>query len=90
MERLRISYETVEPAYAACLRPKWPPEGAPPEGIRGCSTGASKPNLFGSTFSIIPKPKAAAMDRQRCGLNEGTAGRDAEAVASRMDRVGRL
>ena len=40
--------------------------------------------------NTVPKPKAAAMPRQRCGLNEGTAGRDAEAVASRMDRVGRL
>ena len=30
------------------------------------------------------------MDRRRCGLIEGDAGRDANAVARRMDRAGRL
>ena len=37
-----------------CLSPaqkKWPPEGAPPEGIRRRSAGASKPNVtFGVHF----------------------------------------
>ena len=51
LERPRTSYETVEPAWAACLRPTWPTEGAPPEGIRGCSADASKPNLLGALFS---------------------------------------
>ena len=41
LERPRTSYETVEPAWAACLRPTWPPEGARPEGVRGCSAGGS-------------------------------------------------
>ena len=30
------------------------------------------------------------MDRRRCGLIEGDAGRDNKAVARRMDRAGRL
>ena len=53
-------------------------------------TGASKPNSRRSTFEYIPKPEVVAMERRRCGLIEGDAGRDAKAVACRMDGAGRL
>ena len=43
-----------------------------------------------STFCIISKREAVGMDRRRCGLIEHDGGRDAKAVACRMDHAKRL
>ena len=43
-----------------------------------------------STFEYISKPEVVAMDRRRCGLIKGDAGRDVKAVERQMDHVGRL
>ena len=58
--------------------------------VRGDGTVSVTANSRRSTFEYIPKPEVVAMDRRRCGLIEGDAGRDVKAVARRMDRAGRL
>ena len=52
--------------------------------------GASKVNSRRSTFEYILKPEVVAIGVRRCGHHRSTAGRDANAVACRMDRAGRL
>ena len=52
--------------------------------------GASKVNSRRSTFEYILKPEVVAIGGRRCGHHGSTAGRDANAVACRMDRAGRL
>ena len=53
-------------------------------------TGASKPNSRRSTFKYILKPEVVAIGGRRCGHHGSIVGRDANAVACRMDRAGRL
>ena len=48
------------------------------------------PTSRSGTFCIISKREAVGMDRRRCGLIEHDGGRDAKAVACRMDHAKRL
>ena len=59
-------------------------------GPQPASAGASKPKSRRSTFGYIVKPEVVAIGGRRCGHHRSTAGRDANAVACRMDRAGRL
>ena len=80
----------VEPARVGCHRPVWPPEVAVTEGLSRPSAGASKPKSRRSTFGYIVKPEVVAIGGRRCGHHGSTAGRDANAVACRMDCAGLL
>ena len=59
-------------------------------GPQPASAGASKPKSRRSTFEYILKPEVVAIGGRRCGHHGSTAGRDANAVACRMDRASRL
>ena len=59
-------------------------------GPQPASAGASKPKSRRSTFGYIVKPEVVAIGGRRCGHHRSTAGRDANAVACRMDCAGRL
>ena len=52
--------------------------------------GASKVNSRRSTFEYILKPEVVAIGGRWCSHHRSTAGRDANAVARRMDCAGRL
>ena len=52
--------------------------------------GRLEPNSRRSTFEYILKPEVVAMDRRRCGLIKGDAGRDVKAVERQIDHVVRL
>ena len=59
-------------------------------GPQPASAGASKPKSRRSTFGYIVKPEVVAIGGRRCGHHRSTAGRDANAVACRMDCAGLL
>ena len=59
-------------------------------GPQPASAGASKPKSRRSTFGYIVKPEVVAIGVRRCGHHRSTAGRDANAVACRVDCAGGL